>query len=194
MRIIFFSELGKLSIEYLSFNTITNIEYIEKFDQDKFFISIVLEMDKDLSHIQQYYNGKNNFMYNFNWKQKCLKSYGYFPNTVFSNYSNENDFDNDEIMYLTLICNNLTLDQIMDRNFFYDYYLNEGIDIQFKQFINSSRYSFGYLISPKIKNDMYYLKPVLTFQMKNVSYDHDNLLVSKIHFVAYYIEPIEFDQ
>ena len=158
---------------------------MRKLEQDKFFITIVFEMNDHLHRIKRYFSKKYNLNYddslNIKLENKCLSKYlsGNISATS-TNYNYQDKLDNDELMYIKLICNNLTLDQMMNRNFFYDYYLSEGIDIKFKEFINTSRYTIGYLISRKIKNERYALKPLLTFQMNNVLCDQDNILVSNI--------------
>ena len=66
----------------------------------------------------------------------------------------------------------------MDKKFFHDYYLQDLIGFTLKEFIKSNRYSIGYSVSQKIKQDYWVIKPVLTYQLNNVSYDQDNNLVS----------------
>ena len=178
LELLFYSELGKLSDEYLQFNTITNIEYMRKFERDSIFITMVLEMNNDFD-FEKIYGKKHQIHYN-DWyvkKEKCLSS---LKSEFFKIYNDDDDenFDKDELTLIKLICNNISLVEIMERNFFYDYFLSNVFDIQFSQFINSSRYSIGYLISNEIKNDQVYpMKPVLTLQMKNILYDHDHILV-----------------
>ena len=179
MELLFYSELGKLSVEYLQFNTINNIEYMSEFQQDKLFISIVLESDERFieRHIKRYYMRNiiiNDNIYSLTINKvgvKCLKNYNI-------NHNNEDNISNEVIMAINFICFNLTFDQIMDRNFFFDYFLSDGINIKFNQFINSSRFSFGYLLSQKIKDEPNTLKTVVTLQLNNVLYDQANNLVS----------------
>ena len=131
---------------------------MRKFEQDSIYISFVLDMNEDdFEHIRRYYgiaNNQNNIDY-FNFKdnplRQCYSSHGLTSATSFRyTYLNEDDFDTDEITYIKFICNNITLDQIMDKNFFHYNYLGDGIDIELRQFFNSSRYSIGYLLMQKI--------------------------------------------
>lgn len=183
LEILFYSQLGKLTAEYLQFNSITKIEYLRKFEQDTLFISIVLEFNNfDFDNIIRYYHRKNqqdNYDNHNKYiaEQNCLSSYGLrsIRSTLYHPY---NDKDNDVITAIKFICNNITFNQIMDKNFFHYYYLSDGIDIEFIKFINSSRYSIGYFISQKSRKDMYPLKPILTYQMKNILYDKEHNFVS----------------
>ena len=176
MALLFYSELGKLSIEYLQFNTITNIEYKNEFQQDKLFISFFLEHNIPYSFIKFYYSNYSNirkFYSDINKNgTKCLDSF---------NLKNiQDNISNEEIISINFICYNITFNQIMNKHFFYDYYLRYGIDIQSKHFINSGQYSIGYLTSQKIKKDKFPLKPVVSLRLNNVKYDQLNNSVSKL--------------
>ena len=191
MELLFYSQLGKLSVEYLQFKTITNIEYVTKFQQDNLFISIVIDIfELDFEYIRLYFGienkEENHFDVNFSIhykdspERKCLSSYQLSSTKWILVYDNDKKFDPGELVAIQFICYNITFNHIMDKNLFHDNYLSDRIDIQLKQFINSNIYSIGYLVSQKIDKDPFSLKPVLTYQLNNVSYDQDNILVSII--------------
>ena len=187
MQLIFYSQLGKLSVEYLQFKSITEIEYVRQFEQDTIFISIVLDparfnfeffrlyslcnYDQDCYHIEHQ---------KYHLIEKCLASYG----LKYYGYVYEKEFDYDEITSIMFNCHNITFKVIMGRQLFHDFFMNDGIDIQFKQFINSSRYSIGYFISPNVKSDINPFKPVLTVQVNDVLYDKDYNLVYIVYRVV----------
>ena len=182
--LLFYSELGKLSVEYLQFNTITNIEYVRIIHQDNLFISIVLQIfEDDFEYIRNYHGIEtySNINYKDDPERKCLSNYGLtsFMHYKYSLLDRDNmNYDNDELAKILFICNNITLDHIIDRSFFYYKYMSDGIDIRFNQFINSSRFSIGYSVSQKAKDDSFPFQPVLTYQLNNVLYDQDNIFVS----------------
>ena len=195
-----------MSVEYLRFNTITNIEYSSGFEQDSFFLSIIFEKNEYFQYIPYFYL-KDKSQHNFNSieEENCILRYindnnlesikflNTFEYLKRKNYNKENlkklndnfkfglwfQISHDpEYVSIQFICNNITLDQIMNRNFFYDYYLGDGIDIEYRKFINSSRYSIGYLLSQNIQNEVNQLKPVLSLQLNNVLYNKDHIQVS----------------
>ena len=168
---MFYSEIGKLTVEYLKFNTITNIEYLKNFKQDHLFITIIFEKNEDFRLIPyRYFEEKR--QYNPDTEnielRRCASSYNY----------NSSILDNNLLITIDFICGNITFNRIMNRNFFFDYYLSDGNVIKFENFINSSRYSIGYLISQRNRNEVFKVKPILTFQLSNVLYDKDNISVS----------------
>ena len=83
LELLFYSELGKLSVEYLQFDTITNIEYMRKFELNNLFISIVLESSNlDTMHYIKHFYDKESVqkIYSHHDYQdypelKCLLSY-----------------------------------------------------------------------------------------------------------------------
>ena len=182
MELLIYSQIVKLSVEYLQFNKITNLGYVNKFKQDSIYISIVLETNLDFESIRRHLCADDNSCYKReNLKHKCLSNYGIDSDK----YIDEKYFDNDYITSVQFICNNITYKKMMDKNLFNVYFINDGMDIELKKFINSSRYSIGYFIAQKIKNEYYPFKPVLTFQLNNVSYDQDNNFVSiKLFFLV----------
>ena len=136
-------------------------------------------MKEDYKHIHFYKCRRNNRDYyeNYDQEQKCLAKYGLMSEiSVDSNI--EDKFENNLLITMKFICLNITIDDLMNRYFFHDYYLNDGIDIDFKQFMNSSRFTIGYLISQKLKNNQNPLKPVLTSELYDVQYDQNNISVS----------------
>ena len=127
MELLFYSQLCKLSVEYLQYNTITNIEYKRKFEQDNIYISIVLDVNRnDLFYIKYYYGIANNYNidYENSLEQKCLSSHGIMSymnddDDLIINYEEVAKLGNDKIVAFQFICLNITLDQIMDKIFFY---------------------------------------------------------------------------
>ena len=183
LELLFYSEIGKLSVEYLQFDTITNIEYLKKFETDLYF-SVIIDRVYDFQDIKRkYWKLKNphkyNYQYDVNFEEvfKCYSSFG-IDSDIYEFYNNADNLDNDELITISIICNNITLDQIMHRNLFYREFLDQGIDIHFNKFIDSSRYSIGFVISQKIKRDEYPLRPLLTVKFNNVSYGRVNIPVS----------------
>ena len=126
MELLFYFQLAKLSAEYLQFNKITNIEYKRKFVQDNLFISLVLEIrEPNLKYIQNYYGIENNrkkyknIKYNDSTVFKCSSSeiLSFSLNKLFEN--EQDNFDNDVLATIQLMCNNISFKHIMDKYFFY---------------------------------------------------------------------------
>ena len=147
------------------------------------FISFVLD-NVHFNHIRPYYGklpkfDERNCFLNYDLKSK--KSFKFKENPyIYEKNFDEKNFDFERITTILFICNDITFDQIMNKNFFYDFYLSDAFHIQLKQFINSSQYSIGYSVSQKMKKDEYPFKPILTYRLTNTFYDQNNIFVSTI--------------
>jgi hypothetical protein len=70
-----------------------------------------------------------------------------------------------------LVCNGITFDELMDRNSFYDSYINRQIVIEREDFMNENDFNIGYIILDESKDGISNgILPFITLKLKHVKY------------------------
>ena len=181
LEMFFYYQLIKITIEYINFETITRINYVDYFEQDKLHLTFLLSIGRvtnNFDDIGDYFSRRDSHEiepgYDYlsiysNDTQECMKLY---------NISDETPIKEQIISYLN--CHRIDSKQLISRNIFFESYINETILIDRNLFVNNIDFKIGYIwkqITDEMIIQKWNLNPILTVYL-NPEYGARNKFVS----------------